>query len=66
MKGSEALLRAIASAGGEIPATQLDVWMGKLVDSKFVSKEVRDDGEVFYYSLTEKSKLFLRKKGVKV
>jgi hypothetical protein len=67
MKGSEALLRAIASAGGGIPAVQLEIWVGQLVEANLLEKESReDDDQVFYYHLTERSREFLRKKGVDI
>lgn len=64
MKSSEALLRAIAAAGGEIPATQIETWMSQLIEADLLETETRDDKEVFYYKLTEKSIEFLKKKGV--
>ncbi|MFJ5716548.1 hypothetical protein [Neobacillus sp. NPDC093127] len=62
MKGSEALLRAIAAAGGTISGTQLDEWMAQLLKAGFIKK-----GETpFTYELTDVSKNFLKKKGVDV
>ncbi len=64
MKGSEALLRAIANEGGQINALQLDEWLGKLLAAGFLNKNSTEDN--FYYELTDKSKEFLRKKGVEI
>jgi hypothetical protein len=61
MKGSEALLRAIAAAGGTIEAAQFDVWLGQLVEANLVKT-----APGFKYELTEPAKEFLRKKGVNV
>lgn len=66
MKGSEALLRAIASVGAGIPAVRLDDWMSQLLKAGFIKRETRNDEYVFHYELTEKAKIFLRKKGVDV
>lgn len=64
MKGSEALLRAITAAGGEIPATQLETWFSQLVKAGLLETETRDDKQVFYYKLTPAAVEFLKKKGV--
>lgn len=61
MKGSEALLRAIASEGGTIDGTQLDVWLGKLHKAGFLEK-----GDNFTWVLSDKAKTFLKSKGVNV
>jgi hypothetical protein len=62
MKGSEALLRAIAAAGGTIDAEQFDIWLGQLLKAGLIQK-----GEApFTYELTAAAKGFLRKKGVDV
>jgi len=61
MKGSEALLRAIAAAGGTIEGAQLDVWLSQLVKADLV--KIAPD---FTYELTETAKIFLRKKGVEI
>jgi len=64
MKSSEALLRAIANEGGQINALQLDEWLGKLLAAGLLGKKATEDS--FYYELTDKSKVYLRKKGVKI
>ena len=60
MKGSEAMLRAIAAAGGSISATQFDEWMGQLLKAGFVQFGM----EPFTYELTEQARKFLEKKGI--
>lgn len=66
MRGSEALLRAIAGVGGDIPATQFDSWLSQLLKAGLLEKDVRDDHHVFHYRLTRKAKVFLRSKGVEL
>lgn len=66
MTGSEALLRAIANVGESVPAIQFDLWISQLLKAGLLEKEIREDSEVFHYKLTEKSKIFLRKKGVDI
>lgn len=66
MKGSEALLRAIASAGGDVSSLQFDRWISQLLKAGLLEKDVREDDDPFHYKLTEKSKIFLRKKGVNI
>ncbi len=66
MKGSEALLRAIANVGESVPAVQFDLWVTQLLKAKLIKTEVRDDKDVFHYKLTEKSKNYLRGKGVNI
>ncbi|MED3571943.1 hypothetical protein [Cytobacillus praedii] len=62
MKASEALLRCIASVGGTIDSTQLDVWLGQLLKAGLIRK-----GEApFTYTLTDTAKGFLQKKGVQI
>jgi len=66
MKGSEALLRAIANVGESIPAIQFDLWISQLLKAELLEKETREDNDVFHYRLSEKAKVFLRKKGVEI
>lgn len=66
MKGSEALLRAIANEGCSIPSIQFDIWITQLIKAGLLDKEVRDDKNLFHYKLTKKAKVFLRKKGVTI
>lgn len=66
MKGSEALLRAIASEGGEVPAIRVEEWLGQLHKAGFLEPVQKEDKNVFYWKLSEKSKAFLKKKGVEV
>jgi DNA-binding PadR family transcriptional regulator len=66
MKGSEAILRAVANEGGKIAAVQVDTWVGLLVKAGFLDIEAQEEGDVFYYQLTPKAKQLLRSKGVKV
>jgi hypothetical protein len=61
MKGSEALLRAINTAGGTIDGVQVDKWLGQLVDAGLL-----EIAPGFQYKLTETAQLFLQKKGVDV
>ncbi|MEH7459597.1 hypothetical protein V7183_21000 [Bacillus sp. JJ1127] len=65
MKGSEAILRAMHQAGGEIPATQFDTWLGLLSQLGLLEQVTKDDNQVFYYWLTDSAKQFLAKKGVR-
>ncbi|MDZ5608579.1 hypothetical protein U2I54_16130 [Bacillus pseudomycoides] len=64
MKGSEAILRALHQAGGEIPATQFDTWLGQLSQMGLLEQVTKDDKQVFYYRLTDHARQFLAKKGV--
>ena len=65
MKGSEALLRTIAAEGGRIEATQLQIWLSKLIESGYIETVTDGDSEsVFFYELTDKSKELLKQKGV--
>lgn len=66
MKGSEALIRAIANAGGEIPATKIENWLDQLVKADLLEMVSREDDSVYYYKLTEPAIKFLEKKGVVV
>lgn len=66
MKGSEALLRAIATEGGEVPAIRIEEWMATLHKAGFLEAVQKEDNNVFYWKLSEKSKSFLKKKGVEV
>jgi len=61
MKGSEAILRAIANEGGTIDAFRLEEWIVMLLKAGLIEK-----GERFTYHLTEPAKQFLRKKGVEI
>lgn len=63
MKGSEALLRAIAAEGGTVAAVRLDEWMKLLQKSGFVKAQMNQDDNLFYWELTDKAKIFLEKKG---
>lgn len=65
MKGSEAILRAMHQAGGEIPATQFDTWLGELSQLGLLEQVTKDDKHVCYYRLTDSARQFLTKKGVK-
>lgn len=66
MKASEALLRAIASNGNEIPAVQLDQWFGELEKARLITRVIKDDKNVFYWKLTDAAIAFLKKKGVEI
>lgn len=62
MKGSEALLRAIAANGGMLGPAQLDEWLGQLLKAGLITK-----GEApFTYELTAAARGFLQKKGVNI
>ncbi|MCY9334093.1 hypothetical protein MOF01_07975 [Bacillus spizizenii] len=63
MKGSEALLRAIAAEGGTVAAVRLDEWMKMLQKSGFVNARMNQDDNLFYWELTDKAKVLLKKKG---
>ncbi|MCR9040923.1 hypothetical protein QRX25_10550 [Bacillus sp. L381] len=63
MKGSEALLRAIAAEGGTIAAVRLNEWMKMLQGSGLVKASMNQDDNLFYWELTDKAKAFLKKKG---
>ncbi|MDU0154011.1 hypothetical protein [Bacillus cabrialesii] len=63
MKGSEALLRAIAAEGGTVASVRLDEWMKLLQKSGFVKARMNQDDNLFYWELTDKAKIFLEKKG---
>lgn len=64
MKGSEAILRAMHQAGGEILATQFDTWLGQLSQMGLPEQVTKDDNQVFYYRLKDSAIKFLAKKGV--
>lgn len=64
MKTSELLLRAIANEKGIVSATRFDEWLLQLVGTGFIETNIED--EKFYYRLTDKSKQFLRKKGIEL
>lgn len=49
-------------AGGEIPATQFDTWLGQLSQLGLLEQVMKDDKYVYYYWLTEGN--FLTKEGV--
>ncbi|WP_368900745.1 hypothetical protein [Oceanobacillus oncorhynchi] len=66
MKGSEALIRAIANVGGEIPATKIEEWLGQLVKADLLEMDSREDDNAYYYKLTESAIKFLEKKGVEI
>ncbi len=66
MKGSEAIIRAIANVGGEISATKIENWLEQLVKADLLKMNSREDDNVFYYKLTESAIRFLEKKGVEV
>ncbi|GAA0347908.1 hypothetical protein GCM10008931_44000 [Oceanobacillus oncorhynchi subsp. oncorhynchi] len=66
MKGSEAIIRAIANVGGEIPAIKIDNWLEQLVNADLLEMDSREDDNVYYYKLTESAINFLEKKGVGV
>ncbi|XJZ25967.1 hypothetical protein ACF5W4_11195 [Bacillota bacterium Lsc_1132] len=61
MKASEALLRAIASEGGQIDGPKMDEWLGQLLKAGLLEK-----APDFKYKLTEPAVRFLQKKGVNV
>lgn len=61
MKASEALLRAIASEGGQIDGPTMDAWLGKLLKAGFIEK-----APDFSYKLTDSAVKWLGTKGVEV
>jgi DNA-binding PadR family transcriptional regulator len=61
MKASEALLRAIASEGGQVSSPTIDDWLGKLLKAGFLTK-----APDFSYKLTDSAVKWLATKGVKV
>lgn len=66
MKGSEAILRAIAASGGEVSAIQIEEWVAQLYKTGWIESVQKEDANVFYWKLSDKSRELLKKKGVEI